>query len=369
MGMSLQERDRRYFAIRELMRKDNLDCLVIASRDTYSTRGNTRYVTNHGNDFGEEVVVFPIEGDPSIIASAIRGPAIKRGGWVHNLIPISNTSEQVEAVKQELSHFDRGNKIGIVGMTYISVPVYLAVEAECSKRVVSADKEFAELRAVKSSEEIDKMRASALIADKAFTHIKDMLRPGLTDYKLYGEAKGLIHEMGCDYSMEFMTGLPYGRVIGANQMLVFEFTPAYEGYYTQLSVTLPVGEYPADIQRLIPVWKEAFRAGVDNLRPGKKVSDVQHAVSTAIREQGYTSIAHRSGHSIGLDAIDSWEIIASETTELKPGMTAVFHPAVVDERRGIGFLEPDGIYFLGGYTYLITNEGAEKLNKVDFVSL
>lgn len=361
MTISLKERDRRYSAIRELMKKSGLDCLVVASRDTYSTRGNTRYITNHGNNFGEELVVFPIEEDPSIIASAIRGPAIQRGGWVSNFIKIANVSEEVEEVKKELSRLDKGNKIGIVGSDYISVPAYLAIEAQCPNRVVDATWIFSQLRIIKSPEEIEKIRTSALISDKTFIAIRNMLRPGLIDYDIYSEAKRLIHQMGCEYSMELINGhFPRGLVMKANDTLNFEFTPAYEGYYTQLLVEIPVGEYPSDIQKLMPIWEEALAVGVDNLRPGKKVSDVHQAVSTIIHKRGSIHIAHRFGHSIGLDVIDSWQIVASDTTELKPGMTLAFHPGVNPK--------PGGIPFAAGYTYLITETGAEKLNKVNLIS-
>jgi len=58
MGLSLAERDRRYAAIRKFMKKEDLDCLVIASRDTFFTRGNVRYITNHCNHIGEELGVL-----------------------------------------------------------------------------------------------------------------------------------------------------------------------------------------------------------------------------------------------------------------------------------------------------------------------
>jgi Xaa-Pro aminopeptidase len=359
MSISLAERDRRYSAIREMMRKSNLDCLVISSRDTYSTRGNTRYITNHGNSFGEEIILFPNTGNPSIIASAIRGQAIKRAGWAPGCLAVANLSERIQAVKKELPRFDKGAKIGIVGMEYISVPVYLAVTELCPGRVIDATEIFNQLRNIKSPEEVEKMRVAAWLADKTYLAIRDMVRPGISDYELYGEAQGLIYKMGSEYSMQLMPGFPYGKVMEGNDVLMFEFTPTCEGYYAQLLVSLPVSVYPRDVERCIQIWEEALAVGVANLRPGNKVSDVHRAVGETIRKRGGSQIAHRIGHSLGLDAIDSWEVVPDEETELKSGMTLAFHPAVV--------LEPGPTRFTGGYTYLITDTGAEKLNKVDFL--
>ena len=360
MSFSVKERDRRYAAIRELMKKENLGCLLIASRDTYSTRGNTRYVTNHGNNFGEELVLFPSEGDPTIIASGIRWPAVQRGQWINAFIGFSTQSEKIERINNALFRLNKERKIGLIGMEFISVPVYLAIQNQFADSVIDANWIFEELRPVKSLAEIEKMRVSSSIADKVLSAIRDMLRPGLSDYEIYSKAKMIIHEMGCEYSMELINGhFPWGHIMEANEIMHFELTPAYEGYYTQLLVDLPVGEYRSDIQELIDVWKEAFAAGVNNLCPGRRVSDVFNAILTVIHQRGCIQKQARFGHSIGLDVIDYWEILPTNNTELKPGMTLVLHPSVI--------LKAGGKPFGGGYTYLIKDTGAEKLNKVNFV--
>jgi aminopeptidase len=79
-------------------------------------------------------------------------------------------------------------------------------------------------------------------------------------------------------------------------------------------------------------------------------------LTNTILEQGYIS-PFRPGHAIGLDVIDFWSITESNSTILKPGMALAIHPSVLLEVGG------DGIGM--GYTYLITDTGAEKLNTVD----
>lgn len=360
MSLSIRERDRRYAAIRELMKKEGFDCLVIASRDTFSTRGNTRYVTNHGNNFGEEIVIFPSERDPSIIASGVRWPAIQRAGWVSHFMGFSSASEEVDQISKALSCFDGTGKIGLVGMAYISVPVYLAIQKRFPNRLVDANWVFEELRSIKSPEEIEKMRVSASIADQAFLVVKEMLRPGLKDYEIYGKAKMIIHEMGCEYSMELINGhFPCGRIMEDHDIVHFEFSPAYEGYYAQLLVDIPVGKYRSEMKKVIDDWEKAFAAGVNHLRPGVRASEVYNAILTKMHERGCINKQARFGHSIGLDVIDSWEFLPTDASELKPGMTLVLHPNVI--------LEPGPARFGGGYTYLVTDRGVEKLNKVDFL--
>ena len=65
----------------------------------------------------------------------------------------------------------------------------------------------------------------------------------------------------------------------------------------------------------------------------------------------------RPGHAIGLDALDFWSITESNTTILKPGMTLAVHPSIMTEIGG----DACGM----GYTYLITDKGAERFSNVE----
>jgi Xaa-Pro dipeptidase len=363
MSISQRERDRRYSAIRDLMIKNGLDRLLVAGRAGHLSRGNIRYITNYGSVAGAEYCIFPLEGSPIVVRG--KGPGLSKlikAGWILDFRQTSNPAEQVI---KELAQSDKGNKIGIVGMGDISVPMYLAVQEQFSDRLVDATEIFRQLRLIKSAEEIEKMRVSASVADKVFTLLKDMIRPGLTDYEIYSEVKRIIHKMGCDYSFDLIDAegakmnlfYPTGDRLEANGTLALEITPSYEGYYTQLPVTLPVGEYPHHIHKMIPVWKQALKAAVDILGPGTKVCDIHLAIEKVVHTAGYIS-PWRHGHGVGLDLIDLWFLSESDSMELRSGMTLVLHPNLLLDP------ESEGNGPSLGYTYLITDTGSEKLNKV-----
>ncbi len=135
-----------------------------------------------------------------------------------------------------------------------------------------------------------------------------------------------------------------------------EITPAYDGYYSQLPVTLPVDRYSPHVERMVQAWHEADEAARKILRPGTKVSDLYHVLVDTITERGFMS-PFRPGHAIGLDVLNSWSITESNGVSLEAGMTIAVHPSVLVELGG------DGCGM--GYTYLITGTGAERLSKVD----
>jgi Xaa-Pro dipeptidase len=292
-------------------------------------------------------------------------PKIRKTVEAFDLLDLRETANPAEQVKKELSRVHQGNQIGVIGMGCISVPIYLAVKEGFGERLVDSTKIFERLRSVKSAEEIDKMRRAAAVADEVYTILKKTVRPGLSDYEIYGLVKKTVYEMGCEYSFDLidaegsrmdMTFFPTGERLKADNTLFMEITPAYEGYYAQLPVTLPVGKYPPQIKKMIGVWEKANQAVLTILRPGTKVSDMYHALVDTVRENGYISPL-RPGHAIGLDALDFWSITEFNTTKLEPGMTLAIHPSIMTKIGG----DACGM----GYTYLITDKGAERFSKIE----
>jgi len=367
MEISLKERNRRYSAIRELMRKEDLDSLLIYGWGDHFYAGNMRYVTNFGTGGGEQFCVFPLQGEPILISRPTPGlPKFRRVGWVNRF---SVTSNLFEEINRELSRFHRGNRIGTVGIEKGSAPSFLILDLPYRDKLVDATDIFRQLRLVKCPEEIEKIRVSASIADKVFNGISDMAKPGISDFAVYGEVKHIIYEMGCDKSFDIIDAegakmnhsYPTGDILEAGSTLAIEISPCYRGYYAQLPVAIPVGGCPKHLKEMVSVWEKAIEAGVNVLRSGVKVCDVYNTMEGVIKKHGYAMLA-RAGHSLGLDLVDFFSVTESEDTELKTGMTLVLHPNVQlpDSREG------DGIFM--GYTYLITETGAEKLNKVNLMT-
>ena len=364
MSISQQEFKRRYVAIRGLMKKDKLDCLLVVGRSDDFNRGNIRYITGSG---GGGCCIFPLEGAPVFLTRPYQrnSPKLRRTIGAIDLLDLRETSNPVEQAVKELSSFYQGNTVGVVGMPCISVPMYLAAKEKFQERLVDSVALFNQLRIIKSAEEIEKTRMAATIADKAYTLLREMIRPGLSEYEIYGAVKEKIYEMGCEYSFELidaagammnMSFFPTGDKLEANGTLFFEITPAYEGYYAQLPVTLPVGEYPPHVLKMVSAWDQSDKAAQKILRPGTKVSDLYHTLVNTVRENGFIS-PHEVGHDLGLDAHGSLTIDESNNTVLESGMILAIHASVMLEIGG------DGCGM--GYTYVITDSGAERLTKID----
>lgn len=366
MGISQKEYERRYAAIREEMTRDELDCLLVIGRSDDFNRGNIRYVTGSG---GGGVCIFPLEGDPVFFIRPGQKTSPKLGRIIdaRHLLDLRETSAHEEQAVKELSRFDKGNRIGIVGYSCFSVPMYWAVREKFENRILDSEEIFDRLSMIKSPEELEKTRAAAVIADKAYALLRDMTAPGVSEYEIYGAVKKLNYEMGSEYSFELIDGqgammnmsfFPTPDKLEERGTLFFEITPTYDGYYAQLPVTLPVVEYSDHVYKMVEAWAASDRAAYEMLKPGIKASDLYHTLVNTVQEHGFISPLE-AGHDLGLNAHGPIYVTAEDDTVLAPGMVMAVHACVMKVLNG----DACGM----GYTYIITDSGAERLSKVDLV--
>lgn len=366
MGISQKEYKRRYAAIREQMTKDELDCLLVIGRSDDFNRGNIRYVTGSG---GGGVCIFPLEGNPVFFIRPGQKTSPKLGRIIDalDLLDLREASAHEEQAVKELSRFYNGNRIGIVGFSCLTVPMYQAVTEKFKDRIVYSEGIFDRLTMIKSPEELEKTRAAAVIADKAYALLREMTAPGVSEYEIFGAVKKLNHEMGSEYSFELIDGqgammnmsfFPTADKLEEGGTLFFEITPTCDGYYAQLPVTLPVVEYPDHVYKMVEAWAASDRAAFEILRPGIKASDLYHTLVNTVHEHGFISPLE-AGHDLGLNAHGPIYVTAEDDTVLAPGMVIAVHACVMKELNG----DACGM----GYTYIITDNGAERLSRVDLV--
>jgi Xaa-Pro aminopeptidase len=367
MPISRAEYQRRHAAVRRIMQEQGLDSLLIVGASDDFNRGNIRYVAGSGRG---GCCIFPAEGRPVMLArpDATASPKLPRTFEAFELLDFRETANPIEGAVKELARLDADHNIGLVGLDAISVPMYLAVKGRFGDRLVDLPWLLEPLRVIKSAEEIEKLQSAAAVADKVFTRLMKILKPSLSEYRVYSEVKRIIYAEGCEYSFDLVDGagsamnmafFPTLDRLEANGTLFMEISPAYQGYYAQLPVTLPVGKYLPHVEKMVRAWNKADLAARQVLRPGTKVSDLYHTMIDTVCSEGFQSPL-RPGHSVGLDILDYWSITGENETRLQAGMVLAVHPCVMVRPGG------DGVGM--GYTYLITDTGPEQLSKVDLAA-
>jgi Xaa-Pro aminopeptidase len=367
MAISNNEFQRRYQALRGEMRRASLESLLVIGAGDDFNRGNIRYLTGSGR--GGCCVLKP-EGPPVFLTTPNQraNPKLRRTIEALDLLDLRETADPTQALIDELGARHGKGAIGLVGLSAMSVSMYLALKDRFGGALTDAAGIFEALREVKSPEEIDKTRRAAAVADAVYAMLRSTIRPGLGEFEIYAAVKKTVYEMGCEYSFDLidaadssmnMSFYPTADRLEEDGTLFMEITPAFEGYYCQLPVTLPVTAYRPRVRKMVEAWHAADEAARKVLRPGLKVSELHKVLIDTVQSHGFSS-PYRPGHSLGLDALDFWSITADNHRELRPGMVVAVHPSVLAEFGGEGC----GM----GYTYLVTETGAERFSRVDLAA-
>lgn len=175
---------------------------------------------------------------------------------------------------------------------------------------------------LKTTGEIQAMRAAGLLVARALAEVTTRARPGVSTGELNEVADQVIRDAGAVPSFKGYHGFPASICTSVNEKVVHGIPSSREvlaegdlvsvdcgaildGWHGDSAVTLPVGEVgPRDLA-LSEAVKHAMWAGVGKVRAGNRLTDISHAVETAARESmaadgvDYGIIAEYGGHGIG----------------------------------------------------------------------
>ncbi len=358
MTLSLNERDRRYKAIKAMMEDKKLSILLVASNAMWS--GHVRYFSNYPPHFGYSYVIFPKDGPPTQFVFSKIQEQIAKKRWVEDSRQSSSYAEDIVKRIKELDY--QGKRIGLIGVENMSFMIVDHLKKELpAVTFVDATREITNMRMIKSPEEQALARQCATITDQLYGRVKEVTKAGVSEYDIYAEMDYFMRKKEIESAFNLIASghfpvapflSPSKRVLEPTDSLLVELTPRYEGYYTQLTVLTHLVEPSQKMKEFTGIVLEAQKAGLKFMKPGNRASDMAKAMKDFTEKTGHT-YPYRGGHGMGHDLDEPPAIVLEDHTVLQPGMTIVIHPCVMDH-SGVGV-------FLGD-SYLITDTGWERLN-------
>lgn len=222
------------------------------------------------------------------------------------------------------------------------------------------------LRLVKDEGEVARMEAAAAIADAALERVRHRLVEGPTEAELGLELDTEMRRLGAaGPSFETIVASgpngarpharPSSRRIADGDLVVLDFGAVVDGYCSDMTRTVMVGEPSADQQRMWDVVLEAQQAGVDAVAPGVSVAEVDAACRTIIADAGWgDAFLHATGHGVGLDIHEAPRVAATGDATLAPGHVVTVEPGVYLPEHGGVRIED---------TLLVTTDGRRPLTR------
>jgi len=382
------EYQRRYANMRQMLRDNELDCMLIIGGSAAYGRlwFNIRYLTNMMGKAEMAAYCFmPKDGDPSMVirpGHSLAGGMLARTAVRDIIVGQPNPLEALVNKIREMG-YDKG-RIGIVEYDpYTSIPKNhwdFFVEHLPEVEFVFVTKEFIAARLLKSDEEIDFIEKSAELGDMGIEALADRLKPGMTE----GEAFAIVHEAalrnGGEMGMIQLGSAPMldpdlndqrpravDRIIGERDIINNELGIFYNGYEAQTGKPVLTGPPTPEFQDMFDIALEGYKAVSATLVPGKSSED-SLAAGAPIHDKGYNVYGGylqgmlganpRHEPQIGPDRPQSAQdrfLYEDGKLVYKAGMVFTLQMHIIDKQETRGLFLAD--------TFAIRDNGPQCLNK------
>ncbi len=175
---------------------------------------------------------------------------------------------------------------------------------------------------LKTADELDAMRAAGALVARTLAAVAERTRPGISTGELDALAEQTIRDGGAVPSFlgyhgypasicasvneEIVHGIPSrDRKLADGDLISVDCGAILDGWHGDAAVTIAVGSVPPAELALSAAGEAALAAGIAAARPGGRLSDISHAVQTAVgaaaeRDNAkYGIVAEYGGHGIG----------------------------------------------------------------------
>lgn len=201
---------------------------------------------------------------------------------------------------------------------------------------------------IKSSEEIELIRESALLVSKTLGMLAKEIKPGISTLKLDSLAENFIRDNDAEPGFlglydfpntlcvspndQVVHGIPNEKEIENGDILSIDCGVLKNGYFGDHAYTFEVGEVESNVKQLLAVAKESLYLGIQQFKLGNRVGDVGFAIQNHNELNGYGVVRELVGHGIGKEMHEKPEMPnygrKGTGKKFKDGMVVAIEPMI-----------------------------------------
>jgi Xaa-Pro aminopeptidase len=198
-----------------------------------------------------------------------------------------------------------------------------------------------ELREVKEEAELEVLRRAIALGDAAYAHVAQFMQPGMTEREVAWEYERFMRTHGAEkvaFDVIVAAGpngamphaRPGDRVIQAGQPVVMDLGAVVDGYCSDLTRTVALGQANGRYREVYEIVQQAQQAALEGIRPGMSGQQADGLARAVIEEAGYgEQFGHGLGHGVGLAVHERPGVgKLSDEQVLKPGMVFSVEPGI-----------------------------------------
>ena len=245
---------------------------------------------------------------------------------------------------------------------------------------------------LKSPRELGLMRRGGHILADVMDRLRTFVEPGMSTQEIDEEVESFIRHRGAVPAFKGYRGFPATVCISINEEIVHGIPSPHrrikegdivgldlgcivEGYYADCAFTLPLGDIPPRVRQLLDVTRESLDLAIAECRPGRRVSDVSHAVQRYVEGHGFSVVRAFVGHGIGRQLHEDPQVPnfgdPGRGPQLKPGMVLAVEPMVTMGTHEVRILDDHWTAVTADgslaahfeHTIAVTDDGPEVLTR------
>lgn len=295
-----------------LMKDAGLDALLLTKP------ANMFYLTGDGRLCAYAMVTK--NGDVALGVPKTDVEDVRRLACFDSIAGFEDEVGMIHSIAHDFEHF--GIKKGKVGLEYAFLTQSMmgmlthphakpeGVEAKDCTHIMS------ELRIVKDSEEIERIRASAEVAEAGMKAAVEALKPGITESNVAGEAEYAMRSAGAEeFYRTYVSsgertsiahGLPTQRKIKSGDPVMIDIHPIVNGYSADMCRTVCAGRPSKEQQDAYDLYLSAQQAAIDKVKAGASMVELEETLHGVLKEAGHEE--HIFGppiHGVGIEFEES----------------------------------------------------------------
>ena len=202
---------------------------------------------------------------------------------------------------------------------------------------------------LKSARELGLMRTAGHVLSDVVAHLRGFVKPGMSTLEIDEDVEAFIAARGAKPAFKGYRGFPATVCISINDEVVHGIPSSHrrikegdivgldlgcivDGYYADCAFTLAIGDVPPKVQQLLDVTRESLDQAIQECRPGRRLSDVSHAVQAHVERHGFSVVRAFVGHGIGRALHEDPQVPnfgdPGRGPQLRPGMVLAIEPMV-----------------------------------------
>ncbi|MCI0714987.1 MAG: Xaa-Pro peptidase family protein [Chlorobi bacterium] len=220
------------------------------------------------------------------------------------------------------------------------------------------------LTMVKTPDEIEKLKKAAEITDKTFSKLLEIIKPGMSEKDVSAEISYWHKKFGAekDSSDPIVASgwrgcLPHGvatdKIIERGEMVTLDFGCVYEGFCSDLTRTIAVGEPSDEMKKIYNIVYDSQLEAIKNAKTGITTKELDSTARDFINKKGYgEKFGHGLGHGLGIEVHEMPSVSQRTDVKLPEGVIVTIEPGIYIENLGGVRIEDDVLIKNGGCVVL-----------------